>query len=58
VTVPDLIEKAVVLVPSADSRINVLPTEQLPELRCDPRYVVQVLAHVSNNAVTFAPEGE
>ena len=58
VTVPDLIEKAVALLPSADSRIDVLPMEKLPELRCDPRYVVQVLAHVIDNAVTFSPEGE
>jgi signal transduction histidine kinase len=58
VTVPDLIEKAVALLPSADSRIDVLPMEKLPELRCDPRYVVQELAHVLDNAVTFSPEGE
>jgi signal transduction histidine kinase len=58
VPVPDLIEKAVALIPSAGSRVDVLPMEKLPELRCDSRYVVQVLAHVIDNAVTFSPEGE
>lgn len=55
---PDLIDKAIALLPAADQRINVSPMGQLPALRCDPRYVVQVLAHVIDNAVTFSPEGD
>ncbi|MFT7571564.1 MAG: signal transduction histidine kinase [Paracoccaceae bacterium] len=58
VPVPDLIKKAIGLIPSADQRIDVLPMPHLPELRCDSRYVVQIFAHVISNAVTFSPDGE
>lgn len=58
VPVPDLIDKAIALIPSPDHPIDVSPMTQLPELRCDSRYVVQVLAHVIDNAITFSPAGQ
>jgi two-component system, sensor histidine kinase len=57
VQVPALLEKAIGLLPSADKQVEVLPMEHVPKLRCDPRYVVQVLAHVIDNAITFSPAG-
>lgn len=58
VPVPELVNRAISLIPAAHRRVDVSPMDQLPALRCDPRYVVQVLAHVIDNAVTFSPEGE
>jgi signal transduction histidine kinase len=54
--VSDLVEKAIGLLPSAGERVNVSPMEHLPKLRCDPRYVLQVFAHVIDNAIRFSPE--
>ena len=56
--VPDLVGRAIGLLPTADERVMVSPMDQLPKLRCDPRYVLQVLAHVIDNAITFSPEGQ
>ncbi len=58
VPLPDLIEKAVALIPSADRQVDVSPMAHLPELRCDARYIVQVLAHVIDNAISFSPDGK
>ncbi|CAN0397132.1 unnamed protein product, partial [Discosporangium mesarthrocarpum] len=53
-----LIDKAVALLPKAAGRVKITPVSDLPQLRCDPRYVVQVLAHVIDNAIRFSPESE
>lgn len=58
VAVPDLIDRAIALIPSAGQRVDVLAKPELPELRCDARYVVQILAHVIDNAITFSPDGQ
>lgn len=53
--ISDLVEKAIGLLPSAGQRVNVAPMDHLPKLRCDPRYVLQVFAHVIDNAIRFSP---
>lgn len=58
VPVSELIDKAVALLPSAVGRIEVTSGGGLPHLRCDQRYVVQVLAHVIENAVRFSPDSQ
>lgn len=54
----DLIDKAVALLPMAADRLRIASASDLPQLRCDPRYVVQVLAHVIDNAIRFSPASE
>ena len=58
VTLFELVEKAIGLLPSAGERVAVAPMEHLPKLRCDPRYVLQVFAHVIDNAIRFSPEDQ
>ena len=58
VTLSELVEKAIGLLPSAGERVAVAPMEHLPKLRCDPRYVLQVFAHVIDNAIRFSPEDQ
>lgn len=54
--VADLVDTALSLLPGAVDRVDVMPSAKLPPLRCDPRYIVQVLAHVMENAITFSPK--
>ena len=56
--VSELLEMAIGLLPSAGERVAVAPMEHLPKLRCDPRYVLQVFAHVIDNAIRFSPEDQ
>ena len=56
--VSELVEKAIGLLPSAGERVTVAPMENLPKLRCDPRYVLQVFAHVIDNSIRFSPEDQ
>jgi signal transduction histidine kinase len=55
---PTMFEQAFALVPGADARVDVAPQSDVLMLRCDSRYVVQVLAHVIDNAIKFSPESE
>ena len=53
-----MFEQAFALVPGADARVDVTPQSDALMLRSDSRYVVQVLAHLIDNAIKFSPESE
>jgi len=53
-----LFDQAISLVPGAETRVDVTLQSDALNLRCDSRYVVQVLAHVIENAVKFSPDSE
>ena len=55
VPVSDLFDRTIALLPAAFERVRVAPMLAALHLRCDARYVIQVLSHVAENAVKFSP---
>jgi two-component system, sensor histidine kinase len=55
VPVSELFDRTIALLPGAVGRVRVVPMLAALHLRCDARYVIQVLSHVVENAVKFSP---
>jgi signal transduction histidine kinase len=58
VQVSELFDRMLALLPGAAARIRVAPMLADLQLRCDARYVIQVLSHVVDNAIKFSPHDQ
>lgn len=58
VHVSELFDRMLALLPGAAPRTRVAPMLADLQLRCDARYVIQVLSHVTENAIKFSPHDQ